>query len=264
MKLLLIDAGNARLKWAISNAGKILEAQSIDYDDGPAAAVAALATQIVDHVDAVVVSNVAGEEFAAALNDAVNDSLSNRPELILWYARSTATAGGVHNAYAQPEQLGVDRWAALIGAYARLRDSGRARPLCVVDAGTALTIDAVESDGRHLGGLILPGLDLQRSALLDSTADLARKARGGASEPDRSNIFSADTGTAIMRSATLASAAAIDRSVAELAALAGEPMLLLTGGDAVEIAPWLATDCEICPNLVFEGLAVLFEQRRTD
>ena len=123
-----------------------------------------------DSLRGIAVSNVAGPEFAQALNHAL-ERAGTRARI--WYARSTARGGGVRNAYERPELLGVDRWAALVGAYARLRAAGGRSPVCVADAGTALTIDALASDGRHLGGLILPGIALQRTALLASTADIA-------------------------------------------------------------------------------------------
>jgi type III pantothenate kinase len=133
-----------------------------------------------------------------------------------------------------------------------------------VDAGTALTIDALRSDGTHLGGLILPGIELQRSALLDSTADIAARALAMRNPPAGLAIFATDTASALARSGAFACAAAIDRCVNALAAAAGQPIVMLTGGDADTVAPWLATGFEICPNLVLEGLAILFEQRSSD
>ena len=76
---------------------------------------------------------------------------------------------GVHNRYADPSQLGTDRWAALIGA----------RSICagacvVVGAGTAVTVDALTATGDFVGGLIIPGLSLMADALARDTARLPR------------------------------------------------------------------------------------------
>jgi type III pantothenate kinase len=260
MKLLLVDAGNARLKWATRDSHGIGAQRVADCAQDSEAALTALREAATDSVDAVAVSNVAGQEMAGSLNRA----FAGKPEDFVWYARSTREAAGVRNAYSQPDRLGVDRWAALVGAYARLRSSANSRPLCIVDAGTALTIDALQNDGTHLGGLILPGIRLQRTALLDSTADIALNARAVTDPPEGLAVFATDTASALMRSGPFACAAAIERCVHEISAAAGPPMLLLAGGDADAIAPWLATDFEICPNLVFEGLAILFEQRSLD
>jgi len=127
-----------------------------------------------------------------------------------------------------------------------------------------MTIDALQYDGTHLGGLILPGLALQRDALLGSTAEIANKVARTPGQPERPGFFATSTASAIERSAVIAAAAAIDRCARELAHNGGQSRVLLTGGDANELSPWLATDCEICPNLVFEGLAKLFEQRSLD
>ena len=71
------------------------------------------------------------------------------------------SACGLRNGYRDPAQLGVDRWLAMCAAWQQFPGS-----LCVVDAGTAVTIDVVAADGAHSGGLILPGvcLDGNRAA----------------------------------------------------------------------------------------------------
>ncbi len=256
MRLLLVDAGNARLKWAFHERDAIGALHVAEYEPDVDAAVARLRDAAAGAVDAVAVSNVAGPAIAAALDRAFGGHVQD-----LWYASSTRAAVGVRNAYARPEQLGVDRWAALVGAYGCLRRHNISAPLCVVDAGTALTIDALEADGTHLGGLILPGLALQRSLLLDSTADIAKHAQGAAAPSERHGVFATDTATAVTHSGAFACAATIDRCADELATRSRRPIVMLTGGDAAALAPWLASDFEICPNLVLEGLALLFEQR---
>lgn len=259
MTVLLIDAGNARVKWATKDRNGIGLPQDADYAQDPDGAVAALNAAAVC-VDAIAVSNVAGAGFQQLL-----DRVSiNAEQTSIWYARSRREACGVRNAYEDPGGLGVDRWAALAGAYALLQSGEDRRPVCIVDAGTALTIDALQFDGTHLGGLILPGLALQRDALLGSTADIASKLGRRPDPPERLSFFATNTASAIERSAVIAAAAAIDRCASELADKVGQSRVLLTGGDANELTPWLATECEICPNLVFEGLAILFEQRSLD
>ena len=110
----------------------------------------------------------------------------------------------------------------------------------------------------HLGGLILPGLALQRTALFGATADISAGALAVRDPPQGLAIFATGTDQALALSGALACAAAVDRCVNALA------RVMLAGGDAGVLAPWLASGFEICPNLVFEGLAILFEQRSSD
>lgn len=259
MSVLLIDAGNARIKWAEQSDGQIGPAQFAVIDTSVRAALAKLRDSISDAVEAVAVSSVAGPEFDAELRSAFAGTRMRANDV--WYAQSTRMACDVTNAYAQPQQLGVDRWAAMVGAYARMRSSDVAGSLCVVDAGTALTIDALEYDGRHIGGLILPGITMQRSALLDSTAEIAPKANTRPDRQEITKIFATDTGSAVEHSPVIACAATVDRCAKVSGSHDASAQVMLTGGDAPLLAPWLATGYEICPNLVLEGLALLFEQR---
>src|SRR5699024_1677202 len=98
-----------------------------------------------------------------------------------------AEGGGVKTKYRYPERLGADRWAAAVGAYAASK-----KAVCVVDCGSAITFDAVDSAGRHLGGLIVPGWNLMRSALHLGTADLPF------AEADSVELFAMDTTDAIV------------------------------------------------------------------
>jgi type III pantothenate kinase len=74
---------------------------------------------------------------------------------------------GLTYAYRDPSTLGADRITAVAGALARFR-----RDAIVVDAGTAITIDAVLSGGRYLGGLILPGMHMLSEMMHIRTAQL--------------------------------------------------------------------------------------------
>src|SRR6202034_3800599 len=79
---------------------------------------------------------------------------------------------GLTNGYLDPSLLGADRWLALIGAWTKASGA-----LCVVDAGTAVKVDAVDAKGQHLGGLIAPGIHMMREALMNKTSDIAKEAQ---------------------------------------------------------------------------------------
>ena len=109
---------------------------------------------------AVWIASVAGQVYESELRS----SIAARWDVEPWFARSSAAACGVTNSYTSPERMGVDRWLAMIAAWQQARGA-----VCVVDAGSALTIDFLDSHGVHTGGYILPGLRMMERALLEGT-----------------------------------------------------------------------------------------------
>ena len=153
---------------------------------------------------------------------------------------------GVTNSYRDPASLGADRWAALVAARARL--SGAA---CVVDCGTALTIDALDQAGVYRGGVILPGLALMRTALLRTQG--VRDVLG-----DAGPALAQSTGDGVAAGTLLGLAGAIDRILDEQAALLGaQPQTLVTGGDAQSLLTLLRHVVQHAPDLVLEGVALI-------
>jgi type III pantothenate kinase len=145
--LLCLDAGNTRLKFGLFDGGRWLLQDALDY-----AAFDELPARLPASPTRIVACNVAGQAVRQRI-----EALAGKLGLPLTWLCSTAAACGVTNSYDTPEQLGADRWAALIGA--RALHGGA----CVVAvAGTATTIDALDASGRFRGGLILPGLALMR------------------------------------------------------------------------------------------------------
>jgi type III pantothenate kinase len=153
----------------------------------------------------------------------------------------------VTNGYRSPAQLGVDRWLALLAAHADGRGDA-----CVVDCGTAVTIDLVDAAGRHHGGLILPGLRAMREYLLERTRippfdKAAPRAVLGRATPE-----------AVANGALLAVVGAVRETLALAHSLFGRPpRLLVAGGDGPLFAAALGETAELRPDLVLEGLAVL-------
>lgn len=161
------------------------------------------------------------------------------------WLRAPAAACGVRSAYAEPQRLGVDRFAAMLAAFA----DGLA-PCVIAGCGTALTLDALTADGRHLGGLIAPGPPLMQQAVLGATAQVHSSLAARV-------VDAADnTGDALSSGCWQAGAALIDRFCARMAdALGGTPQLLLGGGDAEQLLGLVATPAAHYPNAVLRGLA---------
>jgi type III pantothenate kinase len=244
---LLVDIGNSRVKWARLGANGPGEQSAAEYA-GWSAADWRAALFAGAPVERVLAASVAGESACAAL-DAATRLATGHPAC---FVATTRASGGVLNGYSDPGLLGVDRWLAVVGAYARVGGA------CVVaDIGTAATVDVVASDGRHQGGYIVPGPRLMVASLLRSTRELApRHASSGTSSAESG--FADNTRDAIERGCRLALAALIDRSVADAGHDSIErPRLLLTGGAAPEVLSQLRSSVEHLPDLVLRGLAVV-------
>ena len=250
--LLAIDVGNTRLKWA--------QYASLAPGAEPLAE-GAIFLETIDRLDE-------GEWHALAPPGAMlgccvaADSVRHRVEeqLELWdvaarWVVSSAAEAGVTNGYDHPTRLGSDRWIALIGARARVLATGQRAPALVVMVGTAVTVDALDADGRFLGGLILPGHGIMLRALEAGTAGL-RVPTGEVRE------FPTNTSDALTSGGTYAITGAIERLHRELAARCGcAPRCIVTGGAGWKVAPVLDIPYELIDTLIFDGLLTVAAQR---
>lgn len=251
MKALLLDAGNTRLKWGLLSGEIIGRTGGVTLTKIREQGKAALVRALPRDVDAVIACNVAGKAFAARLATIIRSHNAHEVRFV----RSRAGACGVKNAYRQPGRLGVDRWVAMIGARASCTGA-----CLVVDAGTAVTIDAMHADGRHLGGQILPGLMLMADSLGKNTSDLPASRRSAFASAAAQRLFARSTTAAISQGAIGGVAGAIERAQRALEQQGLHPTILLTGGDAPLLKKFLAIDAELRPNLVLEGLACLIRR----
>ena len=235
MRILAIDAGNSRIKWGVHEDGSWL-AQG--WVATARASRLARAWRGLEPPDAILAVNVAGVRVGRALAAAARRF--RRP---IRFVRSAAAQCGVRSSYANPRQLGPDRWAALIGAWNLHRG-----PCVVVNAGTTMTVDALDGAGVFLGGMIVAGADLMRAALARNTARLRPR-------PGRFAFFPSRTADAIESGAVNALAGAVGRMV-RFMRQAGQaaPLTVLSGGAAQWIAPQLNGAVEVVDNLVLEGL----------
>jgi type III pantothenate kinase len=244
----LVDIGNTRFKWALAADDGTGPVGSAVHVTDLEAAIAALVDALPRNLRRVLAANVAGDAVGARLAGA----LRARHAIEIEFVMPAAERYGIRCAYDEPARLGVDRWVAMIAAH-------RATPelVCVIQAGTAVTFDAVDASGRHLGGLIFPGPRLMADALdrktggIGPTPTTARPATG-------LKLLGTSTQEAVGKGSMLAIAAALDRAVAVVAAAANEtPTAILTGGDAAELAPWLESKVRFSADLVLAGLAYI-------
>ena len=240
---LLVDIGNTRLKWGRDNLGCIETGKPIPHGGSELKPqLMAAWSDLRPAPQRLAVSCVSSESVLAAVKAV---ALELWPAVKWIRVKSEASAGGVVNGYRYPEKLGVDRWLCLLAAR-RLWPE----PVCIVDCGTAITVDVMAANGRHLGGLISPGLTVMRLSLSKDTADL----------PFSDRVFPvglADTTEAAIYSGTLYAAVGLINTV--LRQQSETLKLILTGGDAEVIAGHLDHDAIIAPDLVLQGLAFVLE-----
>lgn len=247
--LLLIDAGNTRVKWALvpsrqrkpEGLGRWAASGMVEHARMRELAEAWRGQNIVR----VLASNVAGEPVRNALEQALSGALGMQPVPLEWFA-SLPSLAGVRNSYRNPAQLGCDRFASAIGAHALFPG----QPLIVATCGTATTVDALTAEGIFRGGMILPGLGLMASSLARNTAQLPQIAM----QLDDAQPFADNTDGAIASGCIAAQAGAIERAVAAHGQDHGAIRCVLSGGAAALVAPHLRAPHEIVENLVLIGL----------
>jgi len=252
MTFLAIDIGNTRLKWAQYASPQ------------PGATLLRHGAVFLETIDSLSETEWRSLPAPASMLGCVvaGEGVKRRVEeqLEIWdveprWVVSSSQACGVINSYDHPSRLGVDRWVAVIGARHRVLAQGAARPALVVMVGTAVTVDAIDANGRFLGGLILPGFGLMLKALEMGTAGL-KAPTGEAVE------FPTNTSDALMSGGTDAIAGAIERMHRKLQTRTGlSPVLIMSGGAAVKLAPVIELPFELVDTLIFDGLLQLQSHR---
>ena len=242
-RTLVIDVGNSRLKWGLHGPDRWME-----FGVTPNSEIGSLALrdwQNLERPTRVVGVNVAGEAARMRIE----------PQLARWrvapkWLAATAAACGVTNRYTNPGQLGADRWAAVVAARRRATAGGQnPTPAVVVNAGTAVTIDALDAEGVFRGGVILPGLRLMLQALAEKTSALKVA-------PGKFADFPTNTADALYSGAMQAITGAIEQVRARLERDAAVKCFL-AGGAADEVAVHVSAPVELVDHLVLEGVLAL-------
>lgn len=246
--ILTIDSGNTRTKWAvfaddgsIQGAGVCLNAELGEF-------VIPVSWKLCQRA---IAANVAGDVVAASIAN-----LLKKAEISYVWATAEAETLGLKNNYEVPESLGVDRWAALVAAFKRYLN----QPAClVVNAGTALTIDAIYQNS-FLGGLIVPGFSMMQHALLHNTAAVNPQdgqVKGfplNTADASYSGVLNAIVGAIVMQADKLESHCQ------------DVPTVVITGGDAAMLIPILTKVFGAKPvlaeNLVLEGLYLMEDAKK--
>lgn len=237
---LLLDLGNTRLKWAVLRGDEWMADGAVDWLQDLAAPLAAW--HALPRPDLVVAASVAAHERQQRVVEHLRAMGWPDP---LWM-QTPAFACDVRNAYAEPQRLGVDRFLTMVDA--------RARESCaavLIGVGTALTLDALDENGLHLGGLIAPGPLLMQRSLLAATAQVRPQGAG------EITLLADSTADAVRSGCWGACAGLAERFLRQHAhLLGGAPRVLLNGGDAAPLQPLLEFSSTVVDNAVLRGLAV--------
>lgn len=235
--MLLLDIGNTRLKWVQVQAGQLGPVQAVAHAGNPVAVLQSLpATRTPVWLASV---------LDAGLNAQVISALKRQFGPEVHQAKPASECLGLTNGYQQPRRLGVDRWLAMLGLWHQRREA-----FCVVSAGTALTFDAVDRNGRHLGGLIAPGIRAMERATLGNTR-FETHALPEVTAP----ALGADTEHCVAQGALHAALGLIERAAARV-----DGARYLSGGDAPALAAHLGGEWACRAHPVMDGLLAVAAQ----
>ena len=249
---LFFDIGNTRLKWATDEGdhGRAFkEVGTVSYKEEDWTALELIKC---DSIESVWISSVASVDVNSQIDGWVNERFGVSP---MWLEVEQSKCG-INNGYGVLSQLGVDRWAAILGAnhYLINNDLEDASAI-VVDAGTAVTIDALirgQSGVAFQGGVILPGLMMMHDALVGKTQGIASSLESDLVLPG------VNTQQCVNSGIHYGLCGGVERVVGELqeALMVDDSRLfvMVTGGDASLIERYSSLEVIGLPNLVIDGL----------
>jgi len=252
MTFLALDVGNTRLKWA-------------QYDSPVSGArLLAQGAVFLENIDRLAEGDWSSIAAPSRILGCIvaGDAIKRRvvEQLELWdvlpnWVNSSQEEAGVTNGYDHPARLGADRWVAVIGARHRLLARGVHKPCVVVMVGTAVTVEAVDAQGKFLGGIILPGHGIMLRALESGTAGL-HVPTGEVCN------FPTNTSDALTSGGTFAIAGAVQRMVDNVSNHCGQvPECIMTGGAGWKMAPSMSVSIDLVESLIFDGLLEIAQRR---
>lgn len=260
MKTLLIDAGNSSLKWALLDAEELSEQTSLPYgENSPIDKYEEAIKSSTGVIDSLVMVTVLGEKFTY-----MAEKIATQKKLDFKNIESVKELAGIKNAYKEPHKLGADRFVAMIAAYHLSNIETNQKQACIIiDSGTATTIDAVDHNGQHLGGVILSGLHLCTNSLLDNTEQLPMW--NNHTTKVEVSIFSKETTHAIASGCLIGLAGAIDniclKMEKEVQSHTNEQntsvVKILSGGASEKLLCHMQPGYHLHENLIIFGLKTI-------
>jgi len=265
MQTLLVDAGNTSIKWSYLEKNVISKQRCYFYNDqSPISLFDKILSKKKEECTKVILVSVLGNIFneKAAY-------IAKTAALAFTNIKSKSRLANVKNSYIEPEKLGADRFVAMIAAYHLVNNDKQDRKACIIiDSGTATTIDAIDVNGYHLGGLILPGLTLCQSSLLDNTQQLSDWNRQGLEITP--TIFAKETTEAIISASIFGLSGAIDNICKmmeiEICNLNQKNTVdrIICGGGAKKVLPYIDSGYSHQEDLIMIGLSVILNTEKVN
>lgn len=240
---LLVDIGNTRVKWACADDNTLFGHDACTYTREAFPELLACNWRELMRPEQVYFASVADAGITVQVYEFVRSAWNLEAQ----QAVTEKERVGLRNAYDDVAAMGVDRWLAMLAAWSRYK-----KPLCVIDCGTALTVDIILGDGQHAGGFILPGLSLMVAAL-------AREAHGIREhrEQELQLEFGRSTAACISNGFAFALAGLVERCFGKIREEQGVELLsIVTGGEAEQTLPLLPGNHIHEPHLVLQGLNI--------
>ncbi len=251
--MLTIDIGNSRVKWAQFDADRVIAHGVFSYDKKNF--VNELIQAELPLCDqAVWLSNVAGADIAGLMSQLLDQQACQSYQ----FATTRSQQCGVRNGYQQPQQLGVDRWLAMLAAF-HLPQRAADQALCVIDCGTALTLDVLDASGQHLGGYIAPGLVTLQGVLAEKAADIDIEP----ARPATVKMPADNTADAVVRGCAQVLLGGVRQMLEDSLPANQKPCIVLTGGDGQWVQDGLSQLTEVLyePLLVNRGLILVADEQ---
>lgn len=236
---LLVDIGNTRIKWAVDDQENLFLGEAIAYKEVDLVKKIDQYWLKLSPPDVLAISSVSAKEVSQKI---IKFAKIKWPDIKILIAKSSSQAFSVSNAYSNSEKLGVDRWLGLIALHHYYPGN-----CCIIDCGTAITIDYLDEHGQHLGGVISPGFQLMKQALYQGTEDLKLITQYYPVG------LSSNTEAAIYTGALFAAAGLIEKTSNEFYNC---QTVVLTGGDAELLKQYLKFEATLEPDFVLKGLSL--------
>ncbi len=239
--MLVIDVGNTRIKWGLWQSNELHSKGAFVYQENQLGQELNENFASLQQQENVYICCVAGDQVMRAIQGWFKQQWGVDVCII----RSQLQFEDVRNGYEDPRQLGADRWVAMVAAYKKYR-----KAVCVIDCGSAITMDVVNAQGQHLGGLIMPGLEMMRSTLYRGTH--------GISQSDgRLCVLGLNTADAVHSGCFQLITHGLQGLIAKTSATRGDLVCVITGGDGEELARHMDFSCCHDNDLILYGLNLI-------
>ncbi len=254
---LLVDIGNTRIKWAFVNDNGLLPSEAMNHADW---------LTLLENSNWLIKQQVSEVIIASVANDSLIKKITAYAKQN-WqcHSRRLSTEAAwqqLKNGYTSVEQMGVDRWLAMIAAWALKKEANKKKTdgaCLVIDCGTAITVDAIDENGQHLGGHIVPGLDLLRQTLIKQTAAVRPESK---TDNNLKTSYANDTTGAVNHGSLSMVVDYLQNSWQRFQQQYPTATLFISGGNGALISELLGEEEAYTKELVLQGMSLVVDEQQ--